>query len=335
MPRTMSGETLVFVGEEAQRLRHRPDASAGVALCAMQDASVRYEEGADFLVDYDTGRIRRTPQSRIPDWRGHPAWGIRPFDHRYHENYSNASYTCLAEYRTDDPETDGGAAADADSLLRGLSLRLPERLPRLHRKLQRGETASYVVYGDSISTGAEASAPERAYFERFASALRALYPEAGVRVVMGAKGGESSRGGLQRVQDAVVGSRPDLVTIGYGMNDQNRQPDGANAVPPEEFEANMAQIVEDIRSGTEADIVLLTPCLPNPAWAFASGNVYDYAMRIRAVAKLLDVPISDVQKAWLEELAQGKSHESLLLNNINHPNNYGHAIYARALMKFV
>jgi hypothetical protein len=37
---------------------------------------------------------------------------------------------------------------------------------------------------------------------------------------------------------------------------------------------------------------------------------------------------------WQEELAAGKSHESLLLNNLNHPNDYGHEVYYKALKPY-
>ncbi|HOJ11894.1 MAG TPA: hypothetical protein PK733_15070 [Clostridiales bacterium] len=37
----------------------------------------------------------------------------------------------------------------------------------------------------------------------------------------------------------------------------------------------------------------------------------------------------------MEELVAGKSHESLLLNNINHPNDYGHWLYFKALERLL
>jgi len=34
---------------------------------------------------------------------------------------------------------------------------------------------------------------------------------------------------------------------------------------------------------------------------------------------------------YVVDAAAGKSHESLLFNNLNHPNDYGHGLYASAL----
>lgn len=126
---------------------------------------------------------------------------------------------------------------------------------------------------------------------------------------------------------------PDLVTIGYGMNDLNRTESGEPAVAPAEYERNIRAMIRAIRAETDADIVLLTPCVPNPAWVFASGYAPDYADRLRRLAAESGTALADAQSLWLAELDAGKPHRSLLANNVNHPNEYGHAIYERALMQ--
>ena len=50
-----------------------------------------------------------------------------------------------------------------------------------------------------------------------------------------------------------------------------------------------------------------------------------------AFAKEHNLLLADTTALWQQELDHGKSPESLLHNNINHPNDYGHSIYAKAL----
>ncbi len=316
----ITGETLVFKGIEEQKLRYAPIDGKVVLLQGPQTIPLLFSEGHDYIIDYELGTIKRTVQSRIPDWQEHPMYGKAGFDHRDYPDYSNARFTCTIDYST-------MAVGKAEAIEEKIK---PLLLSQLHERISRQREVTYVVFGDSISTGAEASIKELAYHNRFAAALRNRYPHTEIRVEMMALGGEGSRRGLERIED-IIALQPELVTIGYGMNDQNRQPDGTNSTPLEEFEQNISEMVSRIRQHTSAQIIVITPCLPNPNWIFASENVTDYAEAIRRIGYTSGVVVADVQRLWLDELAAGKTHESLLLNNINHPNDYGHRLYYSAL----
>jgi len=317
-------ENLVFVGQDEQKLRFAPSAEHPIRLVGPQTDPVEYIEEKDYVVDYSKGTISRTSSSRIPDWREHPSYGLDPFDHREFSSYTNNLFTCEVEYTA----WTGKSFVNAPPLMK-------QKLPQLYKKLLLAEPIHYAVYGDSISAGYEASRHELDYPERFADNIRRKHPAADVIVHRKALGGESSRGGLLRLADDLLPIKPDLVTIGYGMNDQTRQPDGSNALPVDEFERNLLEMVRQIRAHSEADVILITPCLPNPKWIFASSNVTDYADAIRRIGREANIPVADVQRIWMQELAAGKSHESLLLNNLNHPNDYGHGLYFSALLPFL
>ncbi|MDF2648090.1 MAG: hypothetical protein K0Q73_3895 [Paenibacillus sp.] len=313
--RRQVSESIVMIATEPHVLRYRPLVRGSLRL-----NSTLYSEGEDFVVDDESGTIRRTAASSIPDWSLHPLFGKSDFDHSDYPDYSNQAYTLYADYSYHDPTPAADAAAFGS-----------ESLSRLHGKLENGEALTYVVLGDSISTGAEASAESNKYYNRFAETLRRRFPGADIDVRMKAVGGETSQGGLQRLRADVTRQHPDLVTIGYGMNDQNKQANGANAFSPEQFESNIATMIEDIQRHTQADIILITPCLPNPLWKYASPNVTDYADKLRELSSKYQVAVADLQRIWLDELAAGKTHESLLLNQVNHPNDYGHSLYAQSL----
>jgi len=327
------GESFVLCKEEALPFRHRPAAGRPIVLRSRyelnQPDNVIYEEGVDYIVDRDTGTVRRTAASSIRDGALHPLYGVDHFDHTKYADYSNQAYTVYADYEAETDENEAVAALPSiEAVMRS------GKLPRLAAKLTAGEEALYVVYGDSISVGGEASRLGLSYAELAAASLRAIFGNIGLRVDNRAIGGETSGGGAARVLADVVPLAPDLVTIGYGMNDQNKHGTG-NAVPLPEYERNLRAMIEAIRRHTGSDIVLVTPCEPNPRWMHASSDMPRYADTLRRLGAEYGIGVADAHELWQEELAAGKTSASLLLNNINHPNDYGHTIYHSAFLKML
>jgi acyl-CoA thioesterase-1 len=144
---------------------------------------------------------------------------------------------------------------------------------------------------------------------------------------MGATGGDTTQNGLDRIQEKVLTRNPDLVLVGFGMNDHNVAPFG---ITTDQFEANLRKIVSLIKSKTDADVLVLSTFPPNPDWAFGSHQMDKYAKITQKVAAELNVAYADVYSVWLNVLAR-KDPSSLLGNNINHPNNFGHWLYFQAL----
>lgn len=324
-------ESFVFVQEAPLRLRYQP--LPGAALRVFQKGvpagteEVVYEEGADYIYDSAAATLRRTPGSRIPDWANHPFYGLSErFDHSLYAEYSNRPYTVYVEY----PHERMGTAASEPELAEGLS----KWLPHLASKLRAGEQAHYAVIGDSISAGGEASEPRLAYYQRFADYLAALVPGSNLQLTNQAIGGEASGGGAERIERDIVALQPDLVTIGYGMNDQNQYEHGPGTTLAD-FEQNLRTMIEAIKGNTAAGLVLVTPCEPNPDWLYTSGKTGEYADVIRKLGAEYEVGVADVHALWQEELAAGKTHGSLLLNHINHPNDYGHYVYFQAFERML
>ncbi|WP_256758861.1 GDSL-type esterase/lipase family protein [Cohnella sp. WQ 127256] len=318
-------ESFVFMREEALPLRYKPITEQPVALrnCSRSDHPERidYVEGKDYIIDYEQGTIRRSEDSRIPDGALHPMYGVIGFDHNLYPDYSNQTYTVYVDYSTES-ETSGKSLTAVDIEQSGL-------LNHVVGKLKAGEEIVYVVYGDSISTGGEASEESLTYFGRFADTLRSLYPQAQIRIVNKSIGGEDTSGGMSRVDEDVVPLHPAVVSIGYGMNDQNKQEQG-NTTSLEDFEKNLRFMIDAIRKADDTDIILVTPCEPNPDWQHTSGQTSMYADVIRQLGSEYGIGVADAHAEWVTELAAGKTPESLLLNNINHPNDYGHWIYSKA-----
>ncbi|GGD82717.1 SGNH/GDSL hydrolase family protein [Paenibacillus nasutitermitis] len=328
-------ESFVFVGEEALKLRYKPLRRGAFVVRSQavkentNDEYVIFQKHEDYVVDYERGVISRTPNSRILDWSLHPMFGVKRFDHTLYADYSNQAYTVYVQYDYLADHSEGEIDPDIASSI----------LPQTMAKLQAGEQATYTVLGDSISTGGEASAKKWAFFSRVSRYLYEQYGTAsGADIILSnqAVGGETSSGGLARIEHDVIPTRPDLVTIGYGMNDQSISTKGqASAVPLPQFIENMEAMITLLRDRTSCDIILVTPCSPNPDWQRTSGRTIDYAAALCELGIRHSIGVANTYAVWETELAAGKTPGSLLLNNINHPNDYGHELYLQAFLKLL
>ena len=59
-----------------------------------------YTEGRDYVVDYASGTLARTADSRIPDYATHVLYGKTDFDHNQFQDYGNLPWFVWADYRT-------------------------------------------------------------------------------------------------------------------------------------------------------------------------------------------------------------------------------------------
>jgi len=313
-----TGESLILVGNEPANLAFAPVLSQPVRVrSTYRDGlpqTVHYEPGRDYVLEA-TGQIRRTPDSRIPDFRTNVLYGKEDFNHTQFPGFGNGGFFAFVDYSHREKWTPVLPSAD----------RRPTSLANTRHKLRAGEKVRIVAYGDSITAGGDATAPGLIFWERWADALRQKYPRATVETVNGATGGDSTVQGLQRLAEKVLAQKPDLVLIGFGMNDHN-----IGGVPPAAFADNLRTMIDRVRGNTGAEIVLFSAFPPNPKWHYGTHNMAAYAAATEAVARERQCAFADVYHLWLQ-FAQKKKPEDLLGNNINHPNDFGHWIYFQAL----
>ena len=315
-----TGESVVLVGEAPANLAFAPSLSKPVVVrSTYRDGlpqTIHYEPGRDYLLEA-SGQIRRTPGSRIPDFGTNILYGKEDFQHDQFPGFGNGRFFVYVDYahreKWERPpaKTELGAA----------------RLPQTRKKLRAGEKVRIVAFGDSITAGGDASEPGLIFWERWASALRSKYPRASIETTNGATGGDTTVQGLQRLQEKVLQQKPDLVLIGFGMNDHNREGFG---VPLDAFAGNLRTMIDRIRAATGAEIVLFSAFPPNPKWHYGSHNMEAYADATERVAREEHCAFADVYHLWMTVAAR-KKPEDLLANNINHPNDFGHWIYFQAL----
>jgi acyl-CoA thioesterase-1 len=315
-----TGESVVLVRDEPANLAFAPLLSETIDVRSTYrdglSQTIHYQPGQDYLLDA-SGQIRRTPSSRIPDFGTNMLYGKEDFRHDQFPGFGNRGFFVYVDYA----HREKWQRPPADPEL-GVA-----RLPRTRQKLEAGEKVRIVAFGDSITAGGDASEPALIFWERWAAALRLKHPQATIETTNGATGGDATVQGLQRLLEKVLQQKPDLVLIGFGMNDHNREGYG---VPLDKFSANLRTLITRIRADTGAEIVLFSAFPPNPKWHFGSHNMQAYAEATERVAREEHCAFADVYHSWMS-LSARKKPEDLLANNINHPNDYGHWIYFEAL----
>ena len=308
------GESVVFIGEEPAALAYLPVQGQPLTLRNTYLAgsnTMQYEPGRDFVVDYAAGTLRRTEHSRLPDFRRNLLFGQEQFDHSKFPGFGNGGFFGFVDYSFAGPVS--------------WPIQKPqtELLRATREKLASGKKVKIVAFGDSITAGGDATEPGLIFWRRWADGLQRKYPNSVVTALNGATGGDSTVQGLNRLSDKVLVENPDLVLIGFGMNDHN-----VGSVPIQQFESNLKQMMVLIRTQTAAEIVLFSAFPPNPKWKFGTHQMAKYAEATERVAGELRCAYADVFTNW-EMLAARKKPEDLLGNNINHPNDFGHWIYYR------
>jgi acyl-CoA thioesterase I len=311
---SITGDSLVLAGAQPGRLCFSGLSPASVQVRNTywpgQTETRVYEAGRDYVLDAQEGTLARTSDSRIPDYRQHVLYGVDRFDHTRYPEYGNHAYFAWVDYVTTDGEP---LAAPSDQA---------PLLARTAARLRAGATVKVIAYGDSITVGGEASVEALRYQNRWVAELAARYPQASVVLENGATGGDRSHEGVARLEEKVLARAPHLVLVAYGMNDV--------ATPIPTFEGNLNTIIRRIREDTGAEVLLLSAFPPNPRWVYSSGNAPELAAATRRVAVGARAAYADVYGVW-DKVLRRKDLPSLLGNNINHPNDFGHWLYYLAL----
>lgn len=202
------------------------------------------------------------------------------------------------------------------------------RLPRTLERLRRGGALRIAVLGDSISAGANASkatgAPphQPAYPELVTEILRRRGGGA-VELTNLSVGGKATPWALEQAA-AVIDARPDLAILAFGMND-------AWALSAEVFGRNMRALRDVIRAGApDAEFILVAGMLPNPEWGL---DLPLFARYRDELARLCGpgTALADLTALWADLLAR-KRFLDLAGNGVNHPNDFGHRLYAQVLL---
>lgn len=318
----INGESFVFTKTETLKCVYQFIRRNSIRVYSVDQKTglprIFYEENRDYTVNYEEGTLQRTADSRIPDFSEHVFFGVDPFNHADVSDYGNEKFTVYTDYISEETRK-----MISDEYISGY-------FPEFRQKAAAGKEITIVIFGDSISTGCEA-VPGKAYYELLKEYIESEYALK-VRIKNYSVCGDTSVDAMKRI--AQLDLECDIGIIAFGMNDANRCPKMQDeAVPPRWYEYNIGYFAECfMRKG--AEVMLVSPHIPNPKWIFSSGTMREYANALQRVAEKYKIAFADVYRSFFLLYQRGKNFESMLGNNINHPNSFGHHIYFETLKRF-
>lgn len=340
--REMYNETVLFVGEnDSAPLLYQPSEIISVRNYGLD---IEYKENEDYVLE--NGKIKRTPNSKIPYMEINEYYkkvadstelildksaveeqmlslipGPRYL--KYGETTTFTKYQIAVTYRHNQPWKYDMVEGQSQNFTSFIS------------KLEAGENAKILFFGDSITVGCNASGSDKGgnvspYCETWTTMVTEyLNSKYGVNLeyVNTAIGGTNSRQGLERFEKDVLAHNPDLLVIAYGMNDRE--------TTEQNYIYYIEQMVERYNSeNPDGCVLLVSPMLPNPECSNWNRNQTKWEGILSDIATNNEfcalAPVSYLNKCLQES---GKRYRDYTANNVNHPNDFIVRLYAQTVLK--
>lgn len=219
-------------------------------------------------------------------------------------------------------------------------------------KLKIKEEVNVLVFGDSISTGANSSSvlgitPNLPTWPEMLVEGLSSYYGGTVNLKNTSVGGWTSSNGVgggtgwvagvqvqkpglatQFASGELKGYIPDLAIIGFGMNDATL------GLALDTFCNNIMSMIKTVRQqNPDCEIILLGTMLANPMAKNQSKNQTEYTEYLGRVAKSYEnVSVIDMAAMHQDLLDFGKYFTEMSSNNVNHPNDFFARVYAMNLL---
>ena len=202
-------------------------------------------------------------------------------------------------------------------------------LPKTNALLREGKPFTVVFFGDSITTGCDSSSmralpPFQEDYCRLVTDTLAEKFGSEIRFVRTAVGGTTSVWGEQEAEEQVAKYKPDLLVLAFGMNEGNKS--------GEEYREHISAIIETgKKANPEMETLLVSTMYANAqaksVW-FDQPRFEPFLLSLEQLG-IAVAPMSSVHGAILKR----KQYRDTTGNNVNHPNDYLHRVYAMTLLK--
>ena len=150
--------------------------------------------------------------------------------------------------------------------------------------------------------------------------------------------GGNSRNVLAHLEEWVISRKPDIVHVNCGLHDISEAPGPAGvAVPLEEYEANVRQILSALKSETQAIVIWALTTPVNEKWHHTNkpfdrveANVASCNAAAKRVVEELGVPVDD-----LFGPVQEAGRDKLLMPDGVHFTDQGYALLGKKVAEFL
>lgn len=202
------------------------------------------------------------------------------------------------------------------------------KLARSKKRLKDRQSVKLCFYGNSIETGYNASGfiggpPYMPSWPELVSWKLQQHFKSRITYYNPSVAGKMARWGAEQASALVSPEKPDVVIIGFGMND------GASHVSAEDFKNQISSIIKTVKADNPlAEFILIAPMLANPL-AVQDGLQGQYLQVLNQLAST-DVEVVDMTVVH-RELLRHKAYQDMTGNNVNHPNDYLSRWYAQMI----
>ncbi len=204
-----------------------------------------------------------------------------------------------------------------------------DKLPTTMEKLRAGEEVTIFFFGDSIFTGCDSSAmynrdPQQKSFPEFTKQVLSETYGARVKMYNPSVGGMQSDWGAAEIDKLVCDrAEPDLIFIGFGMND---------AFGGRQSAKNVESMINTVRARyPKCEFVILSCMVPNAAAGFLTNQPSQPAAYKALADKTEGVAFVNMY-ACHKKLLEEKDFISMSGNNINHPNDWLIRVYGMQIL---
>ncbi len=219
-------------------------------------------------------------------------------------------------------------------------MKVAEKLVAKHNDIYGQEPVTIAFLGDSVTHGCfevyfkldgrleTVFDSKNAFSTKLKNILNYVCPAAQINIVNSGISGDWAASGNNRFERDIAKYHPDLVVVGYALNDCMQGEQGKAT-----YEASLESIFNKI-AAIGAECIMLTPNLMNDklshritdqrikdiAVSFMRDNLLDdYVAIARKVAARCNVTVCDVYARWKRLQALGVDTTELLSNQLNHP----------------
>lgn len=337
-----------------------PDSQVVRSAPSTSENGTIYEKGTDYQIDVPWGNIGRLASGKIPAGAGvyvSYQYGMMRIDAIVQNSDSSMSLIQGASHVANPaiPEIGTNQKLLGTVWISGRIDRLTEKnlfpvstpeeyvplflakdtIRKTYEKLERGETVRILAWGDSV-TACGFLPDEDKWQEQFVRRLRARFPQANIILLNEGWGGRNSRsyrnepaGSPKNYTEKVLDVQPDLVVMEF-VND--------SGLSPEAVEKDYSEILADFEA-RGIEWLICTPHYVRADWmGFESEKNIDsdprpYVTGLRQFAQKHHVALADASFYYGRLYRRGIPYSTLMVNNINHPNQFGMSLFADALMK--
>ncbi len=346
---TVYNETALFVGDTDATPLLYP--ATKIHKVTSYDHKITYVEGQDYTYDKENNLLRRTANSRMPvtavgDWYTSTP---TPFPYIKEEGkylFFSEGNTISNKQVSITYEHEQNAAEQW-----ALPATRKEEFARLHEKLKSKQNVQVLYYGDSVVYGANASGQVNcglqapAYTGMISEYMRKKF---GVQVTEqnAATGGTRSDQATQYFPNYVTGLNgdgttyqgdavtvtPDLIVLGYGLNDS------AQGRTPAQYVESIDTLVHKARQKwPNAAILVASPTLGNPeVFIYKDDDAQEKALvnwYNDTASQYGGVAVAQVTKMHSQLYRKkGGRYRDITGNNVNHPNDTGTRLIAQTCL---